>query len=287
MGEIAKKISYNLPTYLNLLEIIPIQLLLLIKSLRIDDANKLLTEFGGIVKFNRDRSGIIWFYALAMDLILDTCHAIVSYEECYQFHLELVTSSNHGDVNDEAMERFFANFWLWSMRNDMLERGERLMERLRARFELNSHSSINDVMTGIRIVEALTLHYLRAVECKNIPVHVWLHYQITRYLNILKNDVKSTFRCFEERLLLHELHFETMINQKHSKLLQLQMGMMMKKAQMKEDFFAFNYLRHLRMTFARQCENVKNRWKELNMKNSSNSQQRIVFFTLPMIINEN
>jgi hypothetical protein len=287
VGEIARKICFNLPTYLNLLEIVPIQLLLHIKSLRIDDAIKLLTEFGGIAKRHLDRNGMIWFYALAMDLTLDTCQTIVvSYEECYKFHLELATSSHGDGVSDEAIGRFLANFWLWSMRNDIMERGERLMERLREKFELNSRSSINNVMTGIRVVEALTLHYVHAVESQNIPSHAFLHYLITRYLNKLKNDVKSTYGCFQERVLFHELHFEMINNQNYSKkLFQLRMSRLLRKAIMKRDYFAFNYLRHLSLAWWN--ENVKNHWKELNMKKSSNAQQEIVFFTLPMIINEN
>lgn len=275
------KICYNLPSHENFIEIVPSLSLLLLQAERIDAAKKLLTEFSGIVRYYDEENGLIWYYALAMDLLLDTCHSIITYEECYKFYLELVTSSHFVDKNQEAVSRFIANFWLWSIRNDMRERSERLMEGLRARFRLSAHSSINDVFTGIRVVEALSLHYLNARNMKSITSQSSLNKLIARYLNTLKFTVKSSRQCFHERLLLHELHFE-MINQEVSrKLFVTRMNTLKARSLMKRDHFTFNYIRYLKFNLCRNGGgSMRNHWIEFNMKSSANPQ-KIVYFLLP------
>lgn len=276
------KICYNLPSHENFIEIVPSLSLLLLQSERIDAMKKLLTKFSAVARHYDDQNGLIWYYALAMDLLLDTCHSIITFEECFNFYLELVTSSYYIDKNREAVSRFIANFWLWSIRNDMRERSERLMEGLRTRFKLDAHSTINDVFTGIRMVEAQTLQYMNAIKTKNIASQSSLHSQIERYLNILKYNVKSSSRCFNERLLLHELHFD-MINRKvSSNLLDLRMNTLMEKSLKKKKNFTFNYIRYLKLNLWGRKEMKKNYWMEFNMK-SLDFDQQIVYFILPII----
>lgn len=279
VGEISWKICFNLPSSESLLEIFPLHFLLLMKMQRIDELKKLLIQFHGIVRHHDDKNGLVWFYALAIDLILDTCHSIVTYDECYKFFLDSTSSTIYEGQEHEASVRFKANFWLWSIRNDMIERSEGLMELINAKFKLHSHS-INDAMSGIRVTEALILHYLKAMETKNISLQLFLARLIKYYLNILKYDVKSSRHCFHERLLLLELHFE-MINQKFSKKFVTQMSMLEQQALMKKDYFVFNYIRYLKFNLCRSGK-VKNYWKELNMmKIISYPQQRIIFYILP------
>lgn len=270
------KICYNLPSYENFIEIVPSFALLLLQSERIDAMKKLLVEFNAIARHYDDENCLIWYYALSMDLLLDTCHSLITYEECFNFYLELVTSSHYNDKNQEAVSRFIANFWLWSIRNDMRERSERLMEGMRARFKLSIHSTVNDVFTGIRVLEALTLQYLKT---KNTASQSSLHSMIICYLNILKNYVKLSERCFHERLLLHELHFE-MINQEISaNLFTTRLNKLMTKSLMKKNYFTFNYIRFLKRNIW-SC--IKNHWIEYNLKSSEMNSQQIIYFLLPL-----
>lgn len=281
VGEIARKMCFNLSSHKSFLEIIPLQFLLLMKMQRIDDLKKLLIQFYGIVRHHDNKNGLVWFYALATELLLDTCHSIISYDECHKFFLELTSSTNYEGRNEEASLRFKANFWVWNIRNDMIERSDGLMEMIVVKFKLHANSSINDAMTGIRVTEALILHYFKAMETKNIPLQVHLYHLIEYFMHKLKYDVKSSRRCFHERLLLLELHFK-MINQKFSKKFVTQMGMLEQKALMKKDYFTFNYIRYLKFNLCKSG-NVKNHWKELNMmKNSSNPQHRIIYYLLPI-----
>lgn len=59
-----------------------------------------------------NRTGIIWYYALCMDVVLDTCYRVITYEECENFYLD-ETSSFRSPVNSNASSRFYANMWLW------------------------------------------------------------------------------------------------------------------------------------------------------------------------------
>lgn len=284
VGEIAWKMCFNLPSHKSFLEIIPLQFLLLMKMQRIDEIKKLLIQFYSIVRRHHDKNGLVWFFALATDLILDTCHSIVTYDECYKFFLDITSSPIYEGRNEEAIMRFRANFWLICIRNDKIESSDGLMEMMCKNFKLHAHSSINDAMTGVRVVEALLLHYLKSKETKNIPLQVFLYRLIEYYLNILKYDVKSSRQCFHERLLLLELYFK-MINQKFSKKIVTRMSMLEQQALIKKDYFTFNYIRFLKFNLCKNG-NVKNYWKELNvMKISSNPQQRrIIYYILPILM---
>lgn len=276
------KICYNLPSHENFIEIVPSLALLFLQSERIDAMKRLLVEFNAIAKLYDDENCLIWYFALAMDLLLDTCHSIITYEECFNFYLELITSSHYIDKNQEAVSRFIANFWLWNIRNDMRERSERLMEGMRGRFILSAH--INDVFTSIRVLEALTLQYLVATETKNIASQSSLHRLIVSYLNILKYYVKLSKRCFHERLLLHELHFE-MINQEVSpNLFMTRLKKLMSKSLMKKDHFTFNYIRQLKHNLLSCEESKKNYWLKYNLCSFGRDLKQIIYYQLPMFI---
>jgi hypothetical protein len=266
----------------NFIEIVPSLALLLLQSERIDAMKKLLMEFNAVARHYNDENGLIWYYTLAMDLLLDTCHSIITYEECFNFYLELVTSSHYIDKNQEAVSRFIANFWLWNIRNDMRERSERLMEGLRARFKLSTHSTINDFFTGLRVLEALMLQYLVAVKTKNTTSQSSLHGLIVQYLNILKYYVKLSKRCFHERLLLYELHFE-MINQEISmNLFTTRINLLMAKSFVKKNYFTFNYIRYLKLNILRRDEIRTDYWLACNLKSSEMNLQKIIYFLLPI-----
>lgn len=277
------KICYNLPSHENFIEIVPSFSLLLLQSERIDAMKKLLVEFNAVARHYDDENGLIWYYALAMDLLLDTCHSIITYEECFNFYLELVTSSHYNDKNQEAVSRFIANFWLWSIRNDMRERSERLMEGLRARFKLSTHSTVNDAFTGIRVLEALTLQYLTAIKTKNTASQSSLHSLIVRYLNILKYYVKLSEQCFHERLHLHELHFEMINGEISANLFVRRLNKLMEKSLTKKNHFVFNYIRCLLKRNLWRCdEGQKNSWIEFNLSSSELKPQQIIYFLLPL-----
>lgn len=274
MGEIAKKICYNLPSHEFFIEIVPIHFMSLTKMQRISELKNLLMEFNNIVKYHNDNMGIVWYYALAMDLILDTCHGIVTYDECYKIYLDL-----DDEKQSLATMRFMANFWLWSIRNEKIEESERLMEIVCTKFSLNIQSSIIESMIGIRVVEALSLHYKKALENKNFHIQTLLNHRIKFYLNKLKYDVISSRRCFQERLLLHELHIKLIKRIFSREAVNSEMSWLEEKALKKEDYFTFNYIRFLKFNL---CKPGRNHWLEFNMKNNLKNPHRSFYYLLPI-----
>ena len=97
---------------------------------RIDALKKLLTEFHFAAEKRKDKNEILWYHALVIDLLLDTCHHLITYDESCSFYLDLVSSSYFDKNNHEAVSRFIANFWLWSVTKSMREWSERLMEEM-------------------------------------------------------------------------------------------------------------------------------------------------------------
>lgn len=270
----ALKICHNLPSHENFIEIVPNLFLLLLQSERIDAIKKILTVFHGTMRYHNNKNGLIWYYAMAMDLILDTCHGIITYEECLNFYFAQISTEHN--LNGEAVRRFIANLWLWSIRNDMRERCERLMEKLHARFELKAQSSINDTFTGLRVIEALSIHYQKE---KTLSFKSSLGIMIEQYLNILKYGVNTSKRCFISRLLLHELHFEMMNKKFPENYFIARLSKLEAKSLAMEDHFTFNYIRFLKFNLYKS--DGKNWWIEFNLKSPLNPQQ-IVHFLLPM-----
>ncbi|XP_070499414.1 adenylate cyclase type 10-like [Chironomus tepperi] len=115
IGEFAKKMCYNLGNHEALLNIIPSLFILYLKSFCIEDCYKLLQELHYSIKFNNnDENAKIWFYALCMDIYLDTkLDCVVDYDECKNIYIEAISIQSI-EMNTEACLRFIINFSLWN-----------------------------------------------------------------------------------------------------------------------------------------------------------------------------
>lgn len=90
----------------------PVFVYLLISQRRTQEVFKLLKRFHTTMVQINNRTGIIWFYALSIDVVLDTCYKVVTYEECEHFYLNETTTFK-SQIYSNASLRFCANMWLW------------------------------------------------------------------------------------------------------------------------------------------------------------------------------
>lgn len=112
MGYITIHISEQILKQSEQCLMLPIIVYLLISQRRLREVFKLLKQFFETMTKIDNKTGIIWYYALSMDVALDTCYNIVSYEECENFCLD-ESSSFKSPENVNASSRFYANMWLW------------------------------------------------------------------------------------------------------------------------------------------------------------------------------
>lgn len=93
-------------------KVIPTMISLMITQIRVKDAVDLLEFFQSNMSEHLDHTGFIWYFALALDILLDTGYMVESYEDCEEFYLQqkniFKTSKDPSAVN-----RFYVNMWLW------------------------------------------------------------------------------------------------------------------------------------------------------------------------------
>lgn len=93
-------------------KVVPNLVSLLNSQKRISDSLQLLSNFYTVMMNNNDLTGLTWYYALSMDILLDTSLTVASYNQCKQFYLEHIELLSWLPDN-RAIARFYANMWLW------------------------------------------------------------------------------------------------------------------------------------------------------------------------------
>lgn len=129
------------------------------KSFCIENCYKLLQELHYSIKFNNnDENAKIWFYALSMDLYLDTKHdCIVDYDECKNIYIEAISIQNI-EMNTEACLRFIINFCLWNGRKGRKDELQLLVIPKIEKSFAHANLNFDRIFTGMRLLELLHIH---------------------------------------------------------------------------------------------------------------------------------
>lgn len=238
------------------------------------------------MKTTYNYSGLIWYHALCMDLLIDTSFSIVSYEACYQFYMdEITTFTKDSDV--EARSRFYANLWLWNVRQKDFMTSRFWMEKLSACFELETKSSMNNVFTGLRVMEALSLQLEFAIEHGNTGLSLDCHKRELKALIKKLGGAIKINSCFVERFALLKLYSELIIKFDGRKVKKLDnlMGMALKN----RNYLLFDIIKHTQRSWRNELSSVnQNFWHIHNfVDNSVNISDfpfidRIFPFSLPL-----
>lgn len=181
-------------------------ILLLIKSQRIQDAFVLLKKFENYMRIANNMNGLVWYYALGLDLLMETSFTAVSYKECDLFFLKHLTTF-HKVSSSEAQSRFFANMLLWSARHGIYEMVQVWTENLLLSFDIDREKSINQTFTGLRVMEALTLQLVYAIDHRDSTLYAYFNGEVKKIEKRLSVAVEVS-KCFKERLELHRIHFK-------------------------------------------------------------------------------
>lgn len=171
------------------------------------DACTLLQRFQTAMRYMNDRNGLIWYYALSMDMLLDTSLTVETYEACDKFFLNEITTF-HKDGEPEAKSRFFANLLLWCVRHKVDEMAQIWQEHLNTmHYKLESRSSLNSTFTGLRIMEALTLQLSFVIEDRNMDLFEYYDEELKGLIKLM-NSKSRISNCFSERFELHRIHLK-------------------------------------------------------------------------------
>ncbi|KFB35731.1 hypothetical protein ZHAS_00002631 [Anopheles sinensis] len=166
LGRVVLQINDKLPYQSNDWQIIPILCELLLSHRRIGDTVRILQNLWDLVRHSRDRMGLIWYYALCLDVLLDTSCTIVPYRKCEHFYFEN-RPSLVGGRERYAISRLYANLWLWCVRYGAWTAADNWVVLLQDQFTLGAHDSTINVSTALRIVEGLILTLIQHIEARN------------------------------------------------------------------------------------------------------------------------
>lgn len=93
-------------------KILPMLIGLLLSQKQIGDILFLMQQNYESVKHNEDRTGLTWYYALCLDVLLDTSFTIAPFNACMEFYMENIEILSCLE-DSFAISRFYANMWLW------------------------------------------------------------------------------------------------------------------------------------------------------------------------------
>lgn len=252
---------------------------------RIQEAHVILQRFHSAMHFMKDKNGLIWYYALSMDMLLDTSYTVETYETCEQYFFKEVTSF-HQDGDKDAKSRFFANLLLFSTRHGVYEMTQIWFQNLEQCYQLDHFGSLNSVFTGLRVMETFTLQISLAIEHRNMVQFMHYDRETEKLIKIIKSAIKLS-NCFVERFELHQLHFSLVKNFDRKKLKSLEQ---LEESAVKQlDFLALDQIKHARRTWSNdsspgQCSF----WLDHSTSESSIDLHRVDFahrvfpFSLPI-----
>jgi hypothetical protein len=187
-----------------LVDLTPILFHALIESRQFQECCKLLQELRYSTKRANDVHALSWYFALCIDLILDTENdSIIEYDACRRHYLDKLSFPND-DSYSEAYARFLASFWLWNLRIENVDMGRLLILKVLGYYK--AVGSLCNVFTGIRIVEGLNHQLWNSIRLRNGTEYCNLIDMACFFVQRLKKLAKS-HSCFSQRLKLCEIQF--------------------------------------------------------------------------------
>lgn len=211
MGELAVNLCFQTQSMMHLVEFVPTFSMILLTSKRFQDAAALLTKFYSYANYSKDFISLTWYFALAMDFLLDTGTVIETFEVCKNFcDREVVTK---GNANDEGQLRLAANLLTFHSRiemramqgNDELREIEEIVQS--KNIGSNKFHSLDQIFTFLRLYE---LNYLRHQSeivklAENFPDFIKVQF---KWLQIVHEAERFKKFNFPSRKSLEKLRLE-------------------------------------------------------------------------------
>lgn len=199
LGKVVLKISDTLQYKIGEWHIIPILAELLMSHRKVSEAVTMLYSFQNLAERYQDSSGKAWYYAIAIDILLDTSCCIATYKQCENFYLK--NSEALGYQRDAyAVTRLYADLWLWCVRYGAWEIADTWMNKLQEVFVLTPHDSMINVHTAIRVLEGLILTLVNKIEARSILAIVRLQSEIEDLCEKIENALQIS-KCHEVKLV--------------------------------------------------------------------------------------
>lgn len=237
------------------------------------------------MKLANNLNGLVWYHALSMDLLLETSFTALSYKECDLFFLRNITTI-HTDASPEAQSRLFANMLLWSVRHEIYEMSQIWSENLFESFSGDRENSPNQTFTGLRVMEALVLQLVYAIEDRDSTLFVHFDDEIKKIEKQLKSATEIS-KYFKERFELHRLHFKVVKKFESKSLRKLER--LEKMSVKNQNFNASNLIKHTKKLWKRELpDEIEHFWinhsPEVNSLylNDFSLPERIFPFSLPL-----
>lgn len=198
---------------------------------------------------------MIWYHAMCLDLLLDATMTVVPYEACRQFYLTEMADLTE-KTHPKACARFYANCMLWNMRHGDYEIAEFWKKKLMKEFEVSKANAIIETVTGLRLIESLTLEASRFIG--NDTKLQEIENELDNVAKLVKFGVKHA-KLFAERAKLHRMHLKMVKKfneEKFEKLDKLEDG-----ALKSLDYLTADIIKHTKKVWeGRLRMNVMNFW---------------------------
>lgn len=142
--------------------------LLMINQIRIRDVVYLLQDFhADMLESTGNLNAICWYYALAIDVLLDSGFPIVSFEEVKLFCLnELEDFDVDEPIDKIAFSRLYINMWLWSLRHGIFAESKRWLDKFERYFTFERQDTTSNILTSIRFLEGMNLLLISSIKLK-------------------------------------------------------------------------------------------------------------------------
>lgn len=180
---------------------------------------------------------------------------------------------------------------LWSVRHEIYEMTQVWSENFLLSFEIDRNHSVNQTFTGLRVMEALTLQLVHAINDRDSTLFAHFTDEVNKIDKRLSKAVKVS-KCFKERFELHRMHFK-LVNKFDIKLLK-KLDKLKKTAIKSQNFTTFYLLNHMGKVWRGELPaKIEKFWNNHSTKeNSLNLQDislpvRIFPFSLPLPKSEN
>ncbi|XP_055594686.1 adenylate cyclase type 10-like [Uranotaenia lowii] len=216
LGKVVLEITDTLQYKSGEWHIIPILAELLLSHKRIPEAVEMLKHFEERTSKYQDDAGKAWYYAIAMDIMLDTSCCIESYKSCESFVLENCEALGY-QKDAYAVNRLYADLWLWCVRNGAWETADTWMNKLQAVFVLTPHDSMINVHTSVRLMEGLNLCLVNKIESRSVIAIAKLKTAILKISENIENALQIS-KCHEAKYRFQKMFYKHITHAKPKNL---------------------------------------------------------------------
>ncbi|CAK9807130.1 Adenylate cyclase type 10 [Anthophora plagiata] len=271
-------------TFLKLL-ILPRLIHLLMISCRHSEVVTQLRELEFVSHYDLDKSGRTWYYALCIDVQLDTGLMILSFEACEQYFLregEQMISQQ----DPEAERRYFTSMWLWCIRTSQWEAAKVWKGRNVENSPFMDEHIVAATITALKKLEGLLILYVHKINSRNTNVSVTIAEVKSTFKDVKK--ITKIVRIVMPRYMLLRAYYWMIRSQKSRAMKRLKK---LKKICLKmENKLIYTWVLHCEKAWSGGISpvqldmwrdmsdtNMLKKWDEINVNNS-----KMIVYTFPL-----